>query len=55
MRKGILIIDRGSNDPDVLIELSELCTMIRDEYMYYDHATFALLEVTSPTIEDAML
>lgn len=55
MRKGILLIDRGSNDPDVLLELSELCAMLRDEYMHYDHVTFALLEVTSPTIEDAML
>ncbi|MCS6767950.1 MAG: CbiX/SirB N-terminal domain-containing protein [Candidatus Nitrosocaldus sp.] len=54
MKRGILLIDRGSNDPDVLIELAELCSMVEAESRY-DHATYALLEVTSPTIEDALL
>ncbi len=54
MRNGIILIDRGSNDPDVLLELEELCTLVKDECAC-EHATFALLEVTSPTIEDAFL
>ncbi|MEM0366939.1 MAG: CbiX/SirB N-terminal domain-containing protein [Candidatus Nitrosocaldus sp.] len=54
MRNGIILIDRGSNDSDVLLELEELCALVKDECAC-EHVTFALLEVTSPTIEDAFL
>ena len=53
MNKALLLIDRGSREPEAKEELAKLCTMIRDEskYVYVDHC---FLEVIPPYIEDGI-
>ncbi len=52
-KRGILLIDRGSREPEVKEELSELCSMIRARGNYH-HSTYSMLEVTKPYIEDGI-
>mgnify|MGYP001030028843 CR=1 FL=1 len=52
-RRGILLIDRGSREPEVKEELSELCSMTRIRGNYH-HSTYSMLEVTRPYIEDGI-
>ena len=53
MNKALLLIDRGSREPEAKEELVQLCTMIRDEseYAYVDHC---FLEVIPPYIEEGI-
>src|SRR5687767_5044143 len=53
MNKALLLIDRGSREPEAKEELAQLCTMIRDEseYAYVDHC---FLEVIPPYIEEGI-
>jgi precorrin-8X/cobalt-precorrin-8 methylmutase len=53
MNKALLLIDRGSREPDAKEELAQLCNMIRDEseYAYVDHC---FLEVIPPYIEEGI-
>lgn len=53
MNKALLLIDRGSREPEAKEELAQLCTMIRDEseYTYVDHC---FLEVIPPYIEEGI-
>ena len=53
MNKALLLIDRGSREPEANEELAQLCTMIRDEseYTYVDHC---FLEVIPPYIEEGI-
>ena len=53
MNRALLLIDRGSREPEAKEELARLCTMIRDEseYAYVDHC---FLEVIPPYIEEGI-
>ncbi len=53
MNRALLLIDRGSREPEAKEELAQLCTMIRDEseYAYVDHC---FLEVIPPYIEEGI-
>jgi precorrin-8X/cobalt-precorrin-8 methylmutase len=53
MNKALLLIDRGSREPEAKEELSQLCAMIRDQskYAYVDHC---FLEVIPPYIEEGI-
>ena len=53
MNKALLLIDRGSREPEAKEELAQLCTMIKDEseYVYVDHC---FLEVIPPYIEEGI-
>ena len=53
MNRALLLIDRGSREPEAKEELAQLCTMIKDEseYVYVDHC---FLEVIPPYIEEGI-
>ena len=53
MNKALLLIDRGSREPEAEEELVQLCAMIRDqsEYVYVD---YCFLEVIPPYIEEGI-
>lgn len=53
MNKALLLIDRGSREPEAKEELSQLCTMIKEEseYAYVGHC---FLEVIPPYIEEGI-
>lgn len=53
MRKGLLLIDRGSKEREAEEELERICDEIqkKGDYVYVD---FCFLEVVPPFIEDAM-
>lgn len=53
MNKALLLIDRGSREPEAKEELVQLCNIIRDEseYTYVDHC---FLEVIPPFIEEGI-
>lgn len=53
MKRALLLIDRGSREPEAKEELSQLCTLIKEEskYAYVDHC---FLEVIPPYIEEGI-
>ena len=53
MNRALLLIDRGSREPEAKEELSQLCTLIKQEseYVYVDHC---FLEVIPPYIEEGI-
>jgi sirohydrochlorin ferrochelatase len=53
LNRALLLIDRGSREPEAKEELSQLCTMIKEEseYTYVGHC---FLEVIPPYIEDGI-
>ena len=53
MNRALLLIDRGSREPEAKEELTQLCTMIKDgsKYTYVDHC---FLEVIPPYIEEGI-
>jgi sirohydrochlorin ferrochelatase len=53
MNRALLLIDRGSREPEAKEELAQLCTMIKDGsgYAYVDHC---FLEVIPPYIEEGI-
>lgn len=53
MRRGMLIIDRGSKEREASEELEAICEEIRG-YNNYEFVDFCFLEVIPPFIEDGM-
>ena len=53
MKKALLIIDRGSREPEVKEELKTICTFSKEKGDYV-HTTYCFLEVISPSIEDGI-
>ncbi len=53
MRRGILLIDRGSREDDVKEELGEICASIRKK-AGYDYVGYCFLEVIGPFIPEGM-
>jgi sirohydrochlorin ferrochelatase len=53
MNRGLLLVDRGSREPEAKEELSQLCMMIKKEsdYVYVGHC---FLEVIPPYIEEGI-
>ncbi len=53
MRKGLLIVDRGSRESDVKHELEEICSLIKEktEYVY---SNYCFLEVVPPFIDEGI-
>ncbi|MGD1838788.1 MAG: sirohydrochlorin chelatase [Nitrososphaeraceae archaeon] len=53
MKKALLLIDRGSREPEVKEELKTICmfSKTRGNYIY---STYCFLEVISPSIEDGI-
>ena len=53
MNRALLLIDRGSREPEAKEELSQLCNMImeKSKYVYVDHC---FLEVIPPYIEEGI-
>lgn len=51
----MLIVDRGSREPEVKEELEVICSTIRKTYPdKYDYTTYCFLEVIPPFIEDGI-
>jgi precorrin-8X/cobalt-precorrin-8 methylmutase len=53
MRKAILVIDRGSREPEVTEELRAICDMIRARGGY-EISTYCFLEVIPPYIKEGI-
>jgi Uncharacterized conserved protein len=54
VNRALLLIDRGSREPEAKEELSQLCTLIKQEseYVYVGHC---FLEVIPPTLKRALI
>ena len=53
LKKALLIIDRGSREPDVKQELHEICSIAKRK-VGYDYADYCFLEVLPPFIEEGI-
>ncbi len=53
MKKALLIVDRGSREPDVRQELQEICSLARRR-AGYDYADYCFLEVLPPFISEGI-
>jgi sirohydrochlorin ferrochelatase len=53
MRRALLIVDRGSREPEVNQELSELCSLLKLKGNY-DYSDYCFLEVLPPYIEEGI-
>ena len=53
MKKAILIIDRGSREPEVRQELEDICSLVKTNAGYY-YANYCFLEVLPPFIEEGI-
>ena len=53
MRRGLLLIDRGSREDDVRLELDEICLQLRVKSKY-DYINYCFLEVLGPFIPQVM-
>lgn len=53
LNKALLLIDRGSREPEVRNELQELCTMAARK-AHYDSVSYCFLEVIPPFIEEGI-
>jgi sirohydrochlorin ferrochelatase len=53
MKRAILIIDRGSREPEVNQELSEICSLLKLKGNY-DYSDYCFLEVLPPFIEEGV-
>ena len=53
MRKGLLIIDRGSREPEVREELERICSIAKTKGEYY-YVNYCFLEVLPPFIEEGI-
>ncbi len=52
-KKALLIIDRGSREPEVREELSQICSMAKSKGGY-DYADYCFLEVIPPFIDEGI-
>jgi len=53
LRKALLIVDRGSREPDVRQELQEICSLAKNR-AGYDYADYCFLEVLPPFIAEGI-
>ena len=53
MRRALLIVDRGSREPDVRQELQEICSLAKSR-AGYDYADYCFLEVLPPFIAEGI-
>jgi len=53
MKKALLIVDRGSREPDVRQELQEICSLAKSR-AGYDYADYCFLEVLPPFISEGI-
>lgn len=53
LRKALLIVDRGSREPDVRQELREICSLAKSR-AGYDYADYCFLEVLPPFISEGI-
>lgn len=53
MKKALLIIDRGSREPEVRDELEDICSIVKTRGGYY-YANYCFLEVLPPFIEEGI-
>ncbi len=53
MKKALLIVDRGSREPDVRQELAEICSLAKRR-AGYDYADYCFLEVLPPFIDEGI-
>lgn len=53
MNKALLLIDRGSREPEVKQELQELCAIVARKAAY-DSVSYCFLEVVPPFIEEGI-
>ena len=53
MKKALLIVDRGSREPEVRQELTEICLLAKCRAGYY-YADYCFLEVIPPFIEEGL-
>lgn len=54
MKRALLIVDRGSREPEVRQELEELCALAKRR-AGYDYACYCFLEVLPPFIEEGIM
>ena len=53
MKRGLLLIDRGSREREAEEELEIICKKVKEKGNY-DFSEFCFLEVVAPFIEDGM-
>jgi sirohydrochlorin ferrochelatase len=53
LRKALLIVDRGSREPEVRQELKEICSIVKRRAGYY-YADYCFLEVLPPFIDEGI-
>jgi sirohydrochlorin ferrochelatase len=53
LKKALLIIDRGSREPEVREELEYICTIVKTKARYY-YTNYCFLEVVPPFIEEGI-
>jgi precorrin-8X/cobalt-precorrin-8 methylmutase len=53
LKRALLIVDRGSREPEVRRELEEICALAKKK-AGYDHACYCFLEVVPPFIEEGI-
>jgi sirohydrochlorin ferrochelatase len=53
LKKALLIIDRGSREPEVKDELENICSIVKTRAGYYN-ANYCFLEVLPPSIEEGI-
>ena len=53
MKRALLIIDRGSREPEVKEELVEICSVVRTRGQY-DYCNYCFLEVIPPYIDEGV-
>lgn len=53
LKKALLLVDRGSREPDVNQELSEICSLLKGKG-HYDYSSYCFLEVLPPFIEEGI-
>ncbi|HKU48544.1 MAG TPA: CbiX/SirB N-terminal domain-containing protein [Nitrososphaera sp.] len=53
LKRALLLVDRGSREPEVKEELQEMC-LLAGRKAGYDHTSFCFLEVVPPFIEEGI-
>jgi precorrin-8X/cobalt-precorrin-8 methylmutase len=53
LKRALLVVDRGSREPEVRQELEEICLIARKKAGYYA-STYCFLEVVPPSIEEGI-
>lgn len=53
MKRALLIVDRGSREPEVRQEMQEICALVKSK-AGYDYADYCFLEVLPPFIDEGI-